>query len=152
MPTKPLSAQELRIWHALKLLGEGVMERVERDIVQATGLSGSDFGVLSRLADLGKGEMRQHTLAESLKWNKSRLSHHLTRMQQRQLIERRDIDSRGVLVVLTAQGRGKLDAARPIHAASVRKNLISRLSHDRSESLLTISELLSGEELVRDHL
>ncbi len=145
MPNKPLSAQELRIWHAFKLLGEGVMERVERDIVQATGLSGSDFGVLSRLADLDKGEMRQHTLAESLKWNKSRLSHHLTRMQQRQLIERRDVDSRAVLVVLTAQGRGKLDAARPIHAASVRKNLISRLSRDRSESLLTISELLSGE-------
>jgi DNA-binding MarR family transcriptional regulator len=91
-------------------------------------------------------------LAESLKWNKSRLSHHLTRMQQRQLIERRDVDSRAVLVVLTAQGRGKLDAARPIHAASVRKNLISRLSHDRSESLLTISELLSGEKPARDHL
>ena len=152
MPNKPLSSQELRIWHAFKLLGEGVMERVERDIVQATGLSGSDFGVLSRLADLGKGEMRQHTLAESLRWNKSRLSHHLTRMQQRHLIERRDVDTRAVLVVLSMQGRAKLDAARPVHAASIRRNLLSRLSRDQSEGLLAISELLNGEEPVRDHI
>ena len=59
MPTKPLSPQELRIWHAFKLMGEDVMERVGRDIAAGTGLSGPDFGVLSRLADLGQGELRQ---------------------------------------------------------------------------------------------
>src|SRR6202167_4593060 len=102
MSVKPLSPQELRIWHAFKLMGEDVMERVGRDIAQTTGLSGPDFGVLSRLAAC-KGEMRQQALAESLGWDKSRLSHHLTRMQAKQLIERRDGDKRVVLVVLTEQ-------------------------------------------------
>ena len=64
MSNKLLSPQELRIWHAFKLMGEDVMERVGRDITQATDLSGPDFSVLSRLADLGKGEMRQQALAE----------------------------------------------------------------------------------------
>src|SRR5271170_4438404 len=127
MSAKLLSPHELRVWHAFKLMGEDVMERVGRDIAQATVLSGPDFGVLSRLADLGKGEMRQQTLARSMGWDKSRLSHHLTRMRERKLIERRDAGERVVLVVITKLGRAKLDAARPVHAESVRRNLLSRL-------------------------
>jgi DNA-binding MarR family transcriptional regulator len=146
MADKPLSPQELRIWHAFKLMGEDVMERVGRDIAQATGLSGPDFGVLSRLAALGKGEMRQQALAESLGWDKSRLSHHLTRMQRKQLIERRDSDTRIVRVILTKQGKAKLDAAWPVHAASVRRNLLSRLSEQQIETIVRVSNLLGEEE------
>jgi DNA-binding MarR family transcriptional regulator len=146
MSTQLLSPQELRIWHAFKLMGEDVMERVGRDIAQATGLSGPDFGVLSRLDALGKGEMRQQALAESLGWDKSRLSHHLTRMQRRQLIERREAEARVVLVILTKQGRAKLDVARPVHAASVRRNLLSRLSQQQIETIVRVSNLLGEEE------
>ena len=68
------------------------MSRVGRDIAEATGLSGPDFGVLSRLVDLGQGAMRQQVLAESMGWDKSRLSHQLTRMQEKGLVERRDAE------------------------------------------------------------
>lgn len=116
-----------------------------RDIAQATELSGSEFGVLSRLASVGKGEMRQQALAGLMAWDKSRLSHQLTRMQERQLIERRYIDGKTVLVVLTKLGREKLDAARPIHAASVRRNLLSRLTQEQIDTIVRVSNLL-GEE------
>jgi DNA-binding MarR family transcriptional regulator len=146
MSTKPLSPQELRIWHAFKLMGEDVMDRVGRDITQATGLSGPDFGVLSRLVALGKGEMRQQALAESLGWDKSRLSHHLTRMQNKKLIERREADTRIVLVGVTKEGVSKLNAARPIHAESVRRNLLSRLSQQQIETIVRVSNILGEEE------
>ena len=145
MPTKPLSPQELRVWHAFKLMGEDVMERVGCDIAQATGLSGPDFGVLSRLASHGNGEMRQQTLAESMGWDKSRLSHHLTRMQTKQLIVRHEADKRVVLVAITKQGRSKLDAARPVHAESVRRNLLSRLSAQQIETIVRVSNILGDE-------
>ena len=145
MPAKLLSPQELRIWHAFKVMSDDVMERVGRDITAATGLSGADFGVLSRLAASGKGEMRQQALAESLGWDKSRLSHHLTRMQQRELIERRESQPRVVVVILTKEGKAKLDAARPVHAESVRRNLLSRLSDQQTETIVRVSNLL-GEE------
>jgi len=145
MSAKLLSPQELRIWHAFKVMGENVMERVGSDITGATGLSGADFGVLSRLAALSKGEMRQQLLATSLGWDKSRLSHHLTRMQQRELIERRESEPRVILVALTKEGRAKLEAARPVHAESVRRNLLSRLSVQQIETIVRVSNLL-GEE------
>jgi DNA-binding MarR family transcriptional regulator len=145
MTTKLLSPHELRVWHAFIFMNEDVLARVGRDIAQATELSGSEFGVLSRLASVGKGEMRQQALAGLMAWDKSRLSHQLTRMQERQLIERRHIDGKTVLVVLTKLGREKLEAARPIHAASVRRNLLSRLTQEQIDTIVRVSNLL-GEE------
>jgi DNA-binding MarR family transcriptional regulator len=89
--------------------------------------------------------MRQQALAGLMAWDKNRLSHQLTRMQERQLIERRYIDGKTVLVVLTKLGREKLDAARPIHAASVRRNLLSRLTQEQIDTIVRVSNLL-GEE------
>jgi DNA-binding MarR family transcriptional regulator len=99
---------------------------------------------LSRLA--GKGEMRQQVLAHMMDWDKSRLSHQLTRMQERSLIERRRVDGKTVLIVLTKFGREKLDAARPVHAASVRRNLLSRLTQEQIETIVRVSNLLGEEE------
>jgi DNA-binding MarR family transcriptional regulator len=144
--TKSLSPRELRVWHAFRLMHEDVLGRVGRDIAQATGLSGPEFGVLSRLAVLGKGEMRQQALARVMDWDKSRLSHQLTRMQRRALIERRPGDGGTVLVVLTNHGREKLDAARPVHAESVRRNLLSRLTPEQIDTIVRVSNLLGEED------
>jgi DNA-binding MarR family transcriptional regulator len=146
MSNKPLSPQELRVWHAFKFMGDDVMGRVGRDIAEATGLSGPDFGVLSWLADCGQGEMRQQRLAESMGWDKSRLSHQLTRMQERKLIERREVGKRVVLVALTKRGREKLKAARPIHAGSVRRNLLARLNAEQIATIVRVSNILGEDD------
>lgn len=146
MSTRLLSPHELRVWHAFLLMGEDVLGRVGRDIARATGLSGPEFGVLSRLAALGKGEMRQQALARVMSWDKSRLSHQLTRMQQRGFIERRHADGNTVLVVLTKLGQERLEAARPIHADSVRRNLLSRLTPGQIDTIVRVSNLLGEED------
>ncbi|HZP07115.1 MAG TPA: MarR family transcriptional regulator [Terracidiphilus sp.] len=146
MSAKQLSPRELRIWHAFLLMGEDVLGRVGRDIAQATGLSGSEFAVLSRLAGIGKGQMRQQDLARAMGWEKSRLSHQLTRMHERGLIERRAGEERAIQVILTKMGSEKLESARPIHAESVRRNLLSRLSAEQIETIVRVSNLLGDEE------
>jgi DNA-binding MarR family transcriptional regulator len=146
MPAKLLSPRELRVWHAFRGMGEDVLGRVGRDIAKATGLSGPEFGVLSRLAAIGKGEMRQQALAHMMGWDKSRLSHQLTRMQARSLVERRRTEGNTVLIALTAVGRERLEAARPIHAESVRRNLLSRLSQEQIDTLVRVSNILGEEE------
>ena len=146
MTAKPLSPRELRIWHAFLSMGEDVLERVGRDIARATGLSGPEFGVLSRLAAFGKGEMRQQELATVMGWEKSRLSHQLSRMQRRKLLERRIDDGRATLVALTKIGREKLGTALPIRAESVRRNLLSRLTPDQIDTIIRVSNLLGDED------
>jgi DNA-binding MarR family transcriptional regulator len=126
-------------------MGEDVLERVGGDIALAAGLSGAEFGVLSRLAAYGKGEMRQQELAIVMGWEKSRLSHQLSRMQKRKLIERRAADSRATLIVLTKTGREKLAFALPVRAESVRRHLLSRLSAEQIETIIRVSNLLSDQ-------
>jgi DNA-binding MarR family transcriptional regulator len=145
MPAKLLSPQELRVWHAFRLLHEDVLARVGRDLSEATGLSGAEFGVISRLAAIGKGQIRQQDLARIMGWDKSRLSHQLTRMSERGLIERRKTDPKSVLVVLTQLGRDKLEAARPVHAESVRRNLLSRLTQEQIDTIVRVSNLIGDE-------
>ena len=118
------------------------MARVTRDISAGTGLSGPDYAVLARLHYLGRGEMRQQDLAESMRWDKSRLSHHLTRMEGRGLIRRRAGPGKGVTVVLSAAGGKQLAAASPVHAQAVRLHLVSRLDAAQRKALLTVSKLL----------
>ena len=142
MSSKLLSPRELRVWHAFRMMGEDVLSRVGHDIAQATGLSGPEFGVLSRLAGVGKGATRQHALARVMNWDKTRLSHQLTRMQERGLIERQRAKGQAVLVVLTEAGREKLESARPIHAESVRRNLLSRLTQEQIDTIVRVSNLL----------
>lgn len=146
MTSDLLSPRELRVWHAFRLMGEDVLGRVGRDLTETTGLSGPEFGVLSRLAGIGKGEMRQQVLAECLGWDKSRLSHQLTRMQRRGLIKRHASDKRAVLVLLTKLGQKTLDAAMPVHAASVRRNLLSRLTAEQIATMVRISNILGDDD------
>lgn len=146
MPAKPLSPRELRIWHAFVSMGEDVLERVGRDIARATGLSGPEFGVLSRIRAYGRGEMRQQDLATVMAWEKSRLSHQLSRMEERNLIERRPGKGRATLVALTKIGREKLALALPIRAESVRRNLLARLTPEQIDTIIRVSNLLADEE------
>jgi DNA-binding MarR family transcriptional regulator len=142
MPDEPLSPEESRLWQCWRLASEAVMARVTRDISAGTGLSGPDYAVLARLHYLGRGEMRQQDLAESMRWDKSRLSHHLTRMEGRALIRRRAGPGKGVTVVLSAAGSKQLAAASPVHAQAVRLHLVSRLNGAQRKALLTVSQLL----------
>lgn len=146
MAATPLSPRELRIWHAFVSMGEDVLDRVGRDIARAAGLSGPEFGVLSRIAAYGRGELRQQDLADLMAWDKSRLSHQLTRMEERKLIERRAGERRATLVALTRIGREKLARALPIRAESVRRNLLARLTPEQINSIISISNLLGNEE------
>lgn len=141
MAAKSLTAQELRIWRAFQDMGEEVRGRVGRDISEATGLSGPEFGVLSRLIGLGNGEMRQQELAKVMKWEKSRLSHQLTRMEDRRLIKRETADA-AVVIRPTKLGRKKLTVALPVRAESVKRHFLSRLTQDQIDTIMLVSSLL----------
>ena len=142
MAAQSLTPQELRIWRAFQDMGEEVRGRVGRDISEATGLSGPEFGILSRLLGLGNGEMRQQELAKVMKWEKSRLSHQLTRMEERRLIKRETAGG-AVVIGLTKLGHKKLAKALPVRAESVKRHFLLRLTQAQLDTIMLVSSLLS---------
>ncbi|MGZ7445452.1 MarR family winged helix-turn-helix transcriptional regulator [Paenibacillus sp. TH7-28] len=137
MDKNELNEEEMRIWHMWKGTFQTIFGRVIKEMSEHTGLSEGDYGVLDRLALLGNGSLRQQELADSMDWDKSRLSHHLTRMEKRGLVMRKPIDTdRGVQVTITSAGQSALDDARPIVARAIRKHFLDRLT-DQDIALIT---------------
>jgi DNA-binding MarR family transcriptional regulator len=86
--------------------------------------------------------MRSFELGELLHWEKSRLSQHLGRMQNRGLVSRERCltDQRGAVVAITPLGSDLIKAAAPQHVADVRDVLIDHLTATELEILSTIGD------------
>src|SRR6201995_5150517 len=125
-----LDSREQAAWRAFLDMHARLIARLNREISDQSGISIADFSVLVQLSEHLDARMRVLELARALRWEKSRLSHQLTRMQQRGLIERSNCseDRRGAFVVLTDQGRRTVEAAAPKHVESVRRYLFDELS------------------------
>lgn len=137
----PRRSAELELWFAWKRANELVRAQLAEDIFTATGLSDPDFGILIRVDDAG-GVLRQSRLAVSMGWDRSRLSHQLSRMEARGLLGRRRIAG-GVEVVISDAGRAAATSARPVHEAAVRLHLLDPLSAAQVEQLRVIVERLT---------
>jgi DNA-binding MarR family transcriptional regulator len=141
MDKNELNEEEMRIWHMWKGSFKSIFGRVVKDMSEHTGLSEGDFGVLDRLVHFGNGKLRQQELADSMEWTKSRLSHHLTRMEQRGLVLRKPLDTdRGVQVIITSAGKSALDDARPIVSKAIRKHFLDQLTDQDIESITKLAE------------
>jgi DNA-binding MarR family transcriptional regulator len=133
--------EKLKIWFMWKGSYKRIFDRIAKDISEQTGLSESDYGVLDRLDLLGKGSLRQLELTVSMDWDKSRLSHHLTRMEKRGLVMRKSLDTdRGVQVIITSAGQSALDEARPVVEAAISKHFLSLLTNQDIESITRLAE------------
>lgn len=141
MDKNELNEEEMRLWHMWKGSFQSIFGRVIKEMSEHTGLSEGDYGVLDRLVLLGNGSLRQQELADSMDWDKSRLSHHLTRMEKRKLVIRKPSDrDRGVQVIITSAGKSALDDARPIVARAIRKYFLDQLTNQDIESITKLAE------------
>lgn len=136
-----LTQREESAWRGYRRMRRLLDLQLARDLTRDAGLSEPDYDVLSDLSETPEGRLRISELAGRMLWSSSRLSHHLTRMQQRGLVARQDVpgDARGSVVVLTDAGRRAIEAAAPGHVASVRRHLIDVLTPDEVAALDTLT-------------
>ena len=125
-----LDEREARAWRGF-LRMQSELRRVARQLQQEAGLSAADYEVLVSLSEAPGGRLRVFELGGATQWEKSRLSHHLTRMEHRGLVRRMPCptDNRGANVVLT-DGPSAIEAAAPRHVEHVRK--LHRRAHARA--------------------
>jgi DNA-binding MarR family transcriptional regulator len=137
-----LDDAEDRAWRGWMRMRTLLHARIVRDLAREAGLSGPDYDVLSNVSEAEGRRVRLGDLAARMAWSKSRLSHHITRMEQRGLVTREDCasDGRGADVVLTDAGLRAIQAAAPGHVASVRRHFIDLLSREQLDALAEISQ------------
>ena len=140
--TRWLTAPQERAWRRYRRMRTLLDLQIARDLSKDSGLSETDYDVLSTLSEKPEGCWRARDLAAQLLWSTSRLAHHVGRMEQRGLVARQPCpgDARGALISLTEQGRAALERAAPPHVASVRRHIIDLLTPGEIAALDTIAE------------
>ena len=97
-----MTSAELAVWRSL-IDTTADLRRILSAQLQESGLSPADYQVLLALSEADGRRLRSSQLAASIDWERSRLSHHLGRMERRGLVRRDDCatDSRGAEISLT---------------------------------------------------
>jgi DNA-binding MarR family transcriptional regulator len=140
--TRWLDDDEQRAWRAFMRMQGQLTAQLNRQLQADSGLSLADYDVLVLLTDAPDGRLRPFELQRGLQWEQSRLSHHLTRMQRRDLIAREECteDGRGAFVALTDAGRRAITAAAPGHVDTVQRLFFDGLTRGQIAMLRQVSD------------
>ena len=125
-----LNTDEQRVWRTYVRMSSLLPAQLNRQLQQDSGLTLPEYEVLVQLSEAPGGRLRPFQICEALTWEQSRLSHQLTRMQHRGLVDREECeaDGRGAFVVLTPAGAEAIAATAPGHVAAVRSLIFDRLT------------------------
>jgi DNA-binding MarR family transcriptional regulator len=148
-----LNDDEQAAWRSFVEMHHLLDRHLTRCLQREFGLSDSDFEILVNLSEAPDGRMRAHELGQATLWEKSRLSHHLSRMEKRGLVSREvipDVDARYPYIALTEAGRTAIESSAPANAARVRELFIDVLGHERLEMLRKASDDVRAA--VEEHL
>lgn len=141
-----LNDRELRAWRGFLTMQEDVRRHMNRHLTGEAGISLAEFSILSALRLTPDRPMRVFELVDTLRWEKSRIIHQLSRMVRRGLVERRASaeDGRGTDIALTAEGRSVIDKALPLHIGHIRRLFFDVVTPRQLDALADLSEAVLG--------
>lgn len=146
------TAEELRIWRDFVEAAEALRARIAARLQQDSSLSPGDYVVLLALSEARGARMRPSDLASAIGWERSRLSHHLGRMERRELVRREECaaDSRGTVVVLEPAGAEAFRGATFPHLRAVRDLFVDALTPRQLDAAGEVARALRARLLGRD--
>lgn len=139
-----LDAHEQQAWRSFVDGFRALVDVLDRDLQADSKLSHAYYEVLVPLSEEPGHALRMSELAERARSSRSRLSHAVSRLEERGWVRRFDCptDKRGQVAELTDDGFAVVQAAAPGHVAAVRKYLIDRLSPEQLKVMGEIGALM----------
>ena len=146
-----LSPSQQRAWLSYMRVYHRLEYEMNRQLQTECGLSLGDYTVMNALTNAPRQRAQLTVLANTIGWERSRLSHYLQRMSRRGYLERipSETDGRATDVMLTDLGRNAFRAAAPRHAAWVKQMFFSDLTRGQEEALADILATVY-ESILRD--
>lgn len=142
---RKLTDDELELFRAFHLMRRGFDRTLDAQLQHDDGISISELEVLMALVRSPGRRLRVRDLVDITGWEKSRVSHQVTRMASRGLVERQECaeDRRATWIHLTGDGRRVVVRALPKHSATIRRILFDALTPDQQDALLGIARTMN---------
>jgi DNA-binding MarR family transcriptional regulator len=139
-----LKPEEWERWNTWMQAQRLLARELDRSLQRDYGISKAEFSVLMTLHQAPGGRMRVGELAESLDWHKSRVAHQLTRMENRELVDRTDNESSGrrVGIGLTVKGRDTVQNAILGHADNIRRYFFEAITPAQAAAIDAWSRMM----------
>ncbi|MDO8147718.1 MULTISPECIES: MarR family winged helix-turn-helix transcriptional regulator [unclassified Isoptericola] len=140
------TAQQLATWRAFIETTELLRSRLGARLQSESGMSLQDYSVLLALREAPARNLRSSELADAVGWERSRLSHHVGRMERRGLVERKGPADGGwgSCVHLTDAGADVFRRASVGHLQAVSELFIDALSPAQLDAAGEIAQALSA--------
>lgn len=142
------TAKELTAWRSYFETAQQVQRTLASAFQETSGISPGDYSVMLALSEAPDRSLRSSDLAAVVGWERSRLSHHLRRMQRRGLVLRGPVggDARGAAVSLTRAGAHTFRSSSAAHLRLVREIFVDAFTPEELDALHSLTTTL------RDHL
>jgi DNA-binding MarR family transcriptional regulator len=142
------NATELAVWRTYIETAEEVRRTLASAFQETSGISQGDYSVMLALSEAPGKTLRSSDLATVVGWERSRLSHHLRRMQERGLVLRGPVggDARGAAVCLTESGARTFRSSSAAHLRLVREVFVDAFTPEQLQGLHALTTTL------REHL
>lgn len=141
---KTPTREQLHVWREFIETTQSLQSQLGARLQAESSLSQADYRVLLALSEAQDHRYRSSALADQIGWERSRLSHHLGRMERRGLVSRVACadDSRGSEIVLTAQGAEVFRRCSVPHLRDVRELFVDALSADQLAAVADVTSAL----------
>lgn len=125
-----MTPDDWELWNAWVRAQRLLTRELDRGLQRSCGISKTEFSVLVTLWRTPGHEARVADLVDALGWEKSRVSHQLTRMESRDLVTptRSGPSGRRTGISLTAHGRSAIQEALVVHGANIRRHFLETLT------------------------
>ena len=139
--TRWLTAEEQRVWRLFLTACQSLFGAIDGQLLRDSGLPHGYYEILVHLSEAPGRALRMSQLASASTFSKSRLSHAVSRLEERGLVIRVDCatDRRGQIAQLTDEGMAVLATAAPGHVEQVLRSLIDALTPEQVGQLGEIS-------------
>jgi DNA-binding MarR family transcriptional regulator len=132
-----LDIAEQRAWQHFLDAALRLHATLNRELVAVYGLTLNDVRLLDVLANSATGSARMGDLADELMSLPSRVTRQIHRLETQRLVRRCSTpeDGRGVLAMITDDGREVLRVAMSTYGDGVRTHFLSRLSRPQTAAM-----------------
>src|SRR3954468_3171378 len=150
-----LDEQQQRTWRAWLTVSELLPRVLDAQLQRDAGLTHAAYVVLAMLSEAPGRSRRLSDLARRANQSQSRLSHTVSRLEERGWVrrERSTEDGRGNVAVLTDAGWDIVVKLAPGHVGAVRDNVFAPLTSDQTravgDALTAILERLDLDRSLR---
>lgn len=141
-----LTDAEQGLWRNWILVTSRLDTALARQLQNDSGISLTEYAVLVYVSEHPDKRERIAALADALQWDRSRLSHQITRMIKRGLVRREDCsnDRRGAFVAIEDHGMEIIKNAAPGHVNAVRSHMFAQLDEQDIADLDRVLEKLAS--------